>query len=260
MGVANPNPLYPHHQAPFISRPLLSPVLQGRLPWCPAIILALGPPAPAPAPSPLPPRRGEPPLLCAYAHAPNAEHHPGNRPRGRSREWSRGRGVAVGPEHGAGHSFLWPPPAAALGPRSPVTSPSPSCDGPLPSPRLHRHRCLASRRGPLSLRPRPDAGALATRPPLPASGGKPGDGTPTPPVSICPVRKVFSFFDPGKIGSPPPGMAPQFITQQIRLANSAFRDDSVSSLGRPSLTPWPNPNHRFLVPMMAVSPLNRTLI
>jgi hypothetical protein len=147
MGVANPNPLYPHHQAPFISRPLLSPVLQGRLPWCPAIILALGPPAPAPAPSPLPPRRGEPPLLCAYAHAPNAEHYPGNRPRGRSREWSRGRGVAVGPEHGAGHSFLWPPPAAALGPRSPVTSPSPSCDGPLPSPRLHRHRCLASPQG-----------------------------------------------------------------------------------------------------------------
>jgi len=123
---------------------------------------------------------------------------PGAGPGGCPGAWSMGRAAGLEPEHGAGHSFLWPPPAAALGPRSPVTSPSPSCDGPLPSPRLHRHRCLASRRGPLSLRPRPDAGALATRPPLPASGGKPGDGTPTPPVSICPVQNFLLKLSPGK--------------------------------------------------------------
>jgi hypothetical protein len=35
MGVANPNPLYPHHQAPVTGRPLAFLVLQGRLPLLP---------------------------------------------------------------------------------------------------------------------------------------------------------------------------------------------------------------------------------
>ena len=53
--------------------------------------------------------------------------------------WSRGIAAAVGPEHGAGHSFLWPP-AAALEPRWPVASPSPPCDNqPPPPPRCHHH-------------------------------------------------------------------------------------------------------------------------
>ena len=58
----------------------------------------------------------------------------------------------------------------------------PSCDSPPPSPRHHRHHCLASRRGPLPLGPRPDAGVPVTRPPLPAPGGKPGDWDSLPPV------------------------------------------------------------------------------
>ena len=108
---------------------------------------------------------------------------PGTGPGAGPGAWSRGRAAAVGPEHGAGHSFLMA--AARRCPRTSVgQSPPhrPSCDSPPPSPRRHRHRCLASRRGPLPLGPRPDAGAPGTRPPLPAPGGKPGDGTPTPPV------------------------------------------------------------------------------
>ena len=88
---------------------------------------------------------------------------PGQGSRTRSREQAQGSGVraaaAVGPEHGTGHSFLWKPPAAALGPRWPVASPSPPCESPPPSPRRHSHRCLASRRGLLPLGPRPAAGA-----------------------------------------------------------------------------------------------------
>jgi len=44
---------------------------------------------------------------------------PGNRNR------PRHRGAAAGPEQGAGHSFLWPSPAATLGPRSASRPPSP---------------------------------------------------------------------------------------------------------------------------------------
>ena len=90
------------------------------------------------------PRRGEPSPLCAHAHAPNRDRHPGNRPRRRSRGWSRDRAAAVGPEHGAGHSFLWPPPAAALEPRWPVAIPiappvTTSRRPPLSSPPGPRH-------------------------------------------------------------------------------------------------------------------------
>ena len=58
---------------------------------------------------------------------------------------------------------------------------------------------MASHRGPLPLGPRPDTGAPITRTPLPAPGGKVGDGTPVPPWSRCPVRKIFQKINPGII-------------------------------------------------------------
>jgi hypothetical protein len=78
-----------------------------------------GPPASAPAPSPPQHRRRKhrpsapTPLPLTETTAPGAS--PGT--------CSRGTTAAVGPEHDARHSFLWPPPEAALGPRWPVTTP-----------------------------------------------------------------------------------------------------------------------------------------
>jgi hypothetical protein len=66
----------------------------------------------------------------------------------------------------AGQSFLRPPPAPPnLGGQSPPRRPS----------------ALAA-----------DAGAPGTRPPLPAPGGKPGDGTPTPPGINMTRPEIFS--------------------------------------------------------------------
>ena len=79
------------------------------------------------------------------------------------------------------------------------------------------------------------AGAPGTRPPLPAPGGEPGDGTPTPPVLICPVRKFFHFSIRGKSEPPGDGTRPNFSRNKIRLANPAFRDDSGTSLRDPYL-------------------------
>ena len=98
------------------------------------------------------------------------------------------------------------------------------------------------------------------RPPLPAHGGKPGDGTPTPRVSIWTVRKFFQKIIPGKETLRVTAPRPNFSRKKNRLANPAFRDDSRTSLRDPYLPPWSSPNRRFLVPMVAVSPLNRTLI
>ena len=92
-------------------------------------------------------------------------------------------------------------------PRTSVGQPPthrPPCDSPSPSPRHHSRRRLAILREPLPLGPRPDAGAPGTRPPLLAPGGKPGDGTPTPPVSIWFVRKFFQKIISDKFGDIPP--------------------------------------------------------
>jgi hypothetical protein len=60
------------------------------------------------------------------------------------------------------------------------------------SPRRHRHRCLASLRDRC---PRPSVrpGAPGTRPPLPAPGGKPGDGTPSARIQ-CDLKSPFQGF------------------------------------------------------------------
>jgi hypothetical protein len=80
-----------------------------------------------------------------------------------------------------------------------------------------------------------------------------------PPVSICPVRKFFQKMSPGK-KTPRGRDPPQFFTQQnpagLPRLEGRFRDFS----GGPLRTPLVHPNRCFLVPMMAVSPLNRTLI
>ena len=146
------------------------------------------------------------------AYAPNRDAAPGTGPGADPGAWSRGRAAAVGPEHGAGHSFLWPPPAAALEPRWPVTSPSPPCDNPSPSPRRHNRCRLTNRRGPLPLGPRPAAGASGARPPLPAPGGKPEMGPISPPTEYaCSGHDLIFFVDTGfahRMWEPRPGTPP----------------------------------------------------
>jgi hypothetical protein len=75
------------------------------------------------APVPSPPRRGEPPFLCAHAHAPNRYRHPGNKPGRGSREVEYGQGrqqsdPSIAQDINLLLPFLWQPPAAALEPRS----------------------------------------------------------------------------------------------------------------------------------------------
>jgi hypothetical protein len=111
MGVTNPSPLSSplgttHKQTSSFPGPWWT-----TCPWCHAITPALGPPVPAPAPSLLSPRRGEPPPFCAHAHAHNRNTGPGTGPGAGPGEWSRVNVAEVGPEHGARHSFLWPPPS-----------------------------------------------------------------------------------------------------------------------------------------------------
>ncbi len=78
----------------------------------------------------------------------------------------------------------------------------------VPGPyRRHHHRCTTDRPRPCpgrlwspaqGSRPSPPPRrCVPPRTPLPAPGGKPGDGTPTPPVSRCPVRKFFQKIIPG---------------------------------------------------------------
>ena len=146
--------------------------------------------------------------------------------------WSRGRTAAVEPEHGEGHSLLWPRPAAAR--RTSVGQSAPP--SPLPVTALSpRPSATATDAWPAAgdccpLGPRPDAGAPGTRPPLPAPGGKPGDGTPTP-WSICPVRKFFlknhsRGITPHPDGTRPQKLSNQFergITQRNRLAECPLK-------------------------------------
>jgi hypothetical protein len=182
--------------------------------------------------------------------------------------WSGDRAAAAGPEHGAGHSFLRQPPAPALEPRWPVASTPPRCHHHLahhgnvessrrgrrhpggyrdPSPH-RRHHHDAQRTGPCPYpgrlwshvqgsRPSPTAAPAGSLPrtPLPAPGGEPGDGTPTPPVSIWTVRKFFQKFNPRKETLRVTASRPNLSRNKIRLANPAFRDDSGTSLRDPYL-------------------------
>jgi hypothetical protein len=80
------------------------------------------------------------------------------------------------------------------------SDPPPRCTPDRPPPSCPGRPWSPARGAPAS--PPPLRQAPFTRPPLPAPGGKPGDGTPTPPVSIWTVRKFFQKIIPGKI---PPG-------------------------------------------------------
>ena len=119
MGVTAPSP-----SAPGASRPLPSLVLQGRLPLVPCHHPGPGSNGSRPGAIAMPPpwnRRPSAPTLMPLTGTAAPATGPGAGPGA----WSGDRAAAVGPEHGAGHSFLWPPPAAALEPRWPVASPSP---------------------------------------------------------------------------------------------------------------------------------------
>ena len=67
----------------------------------------------------------------------------------------------------------------------------------LASIQCHHHRSITDQYPALAAHgywpraSRPPPPPTLRRTPLPAPGGKPGEGTPTPPVSICPVRKFF---------------------------------------------------------------------
>jgi hypothetical protein len=90
-------------------------------PWCPAV-------APDAVHRP-PPRRHRHCRPAVGNHRPSAPTPmpltgtaaSGTGPAAGPGAWSRA--AAVGPEYGAGHSFLWPPPAVALGPRLASRSP-----------------------------------------------------------------------------------------------------------------------------------------
>jgi hypothetical protein len=121
--------------------------------------------------------------------------------------------------HPGGYRAPWPLPA----PPPPVQNGQPAAA----SPRHHSRRCLASRREPLPLGPRPDAGAPGTRPPLPAPGGESGDGTPTPPGQDALSGNFFKKSFPGEYtpgdGTEPKNFKTIFdrgITQMDRLIDT----------------------------------------
>jgi hypothetical protein len=192
-GGDRPERPYPHHWAPVTSRSLPSLILQGRLPLepchhCGSGSTGLRPCAIATAAPPW----GTAAPLRTHTHAPNRDRLPGNRPRLRSRGVEWGQGSSNRPREWRRTILSYgsrPELLSDLGRQS--HSQRPSCDSPPPSPRHQSHRRLASLRGPLPPGHRPDAGALGTRPPLPAPGGKVGEGTPVPPWSRRPVRKFF---------------------------------------------------------------------
>jgi hypothetical protein len=182
------------------------------------------------------PRRGEPSLLCAHAHAHNLTTTPGTGPGASPGTCSRGGAAAAGPEHGAGHSFLWPPPNC---PRTSVgQSPPrrPSYDTlPPPSPRLHRRRCLARRKGPLPSALDPTPASPGTRPPLQAPGGKVGDRSHKPPTEYaCSGHDLIFFVDTGfahrmwepRPGTPPPASTlPKNFMSKIWPEGGAFLEE-----------------------------------
>ena len=166
-GGDSPGP--PYHQAPVVSRPLPSRILQGRLP----LLLYRHP---RPWVQRLPPRRHRhcrPAVGNRRPSAPTPTPMPitGTAASATGPSAGSGSGVGTGQQQSAPSmvpDILSYGAAAALEPRWPVASPSPPCDNQLPSPRCYSHRCLASRRGRLPLGPPPDAGAPGTR--RPSSG------------------------------------------------------------------------------------------
>jgi hypothetical protein len=114
-----------------------------------------------------------------------------------------GSGAAVGPEHDARHSFLWPPPEAALGPRlasrlliAPLVTDRP------PLPRRHRHQCLDRRWGLLPQALAPTPGPRAHVPLLRALEANPETGLLPPRYQLCPIRKFSHFSVRGKSEGP----------------------------------------------------------
>ena len=137
--------------------------------------------------------------------------------------WSGSRAAVVESEHGAGHILKAAArscPHTSVGQYPPHR---PSCDSPPPSPRRHSHRCLASRRGPLPLGPRPDVGAPG-RPPLPAPEVNPETGTPSPlsymlgpdlkpffrPIPLLPSGEIPAEDTPRVMGPSPNNFKPIF--------------------------------------------------
>ena len=100
----------------------------------------------------------------------------------------------------------------------------------------HRHRCLASSRGPLPLGPRPDADATGTRPPLPGPRRKPGDGTPTPPIVNArsgPDLHIFAYtvLSPGEIpaeNTPPVFRIPKNFISKNPVGRRGLSEGEVS--------------------------------
>ena len=81
-----------------------------------------------------------------------------------------------------------------------------------------------------------------------------------PRYQYVPSGNFFIFRSGENRKAPGDGDPPQFITQQNPAGKPRFQGRFRDFSAGPLLTPWSSPNRRFLVPMMAVSPLNRTLI
>jgi hypothetical protein len=144
-------------------------------------------------------------------------------------------------------------------PLGPYRRPPPVHNGPAPPRPLalaaHGHRPETPGH-PLPLRQAP-----FTCPPLPAPGGKCGDGTPVPPWSRCPVRKFFQKINLDKIGNMPPWLwdpAPKFLYAKYVREAGPSGADFWPCVRAPLLTPWFAPYRGFLAPMMTLSPFTIT--
>ena len=243
----------PHHWAPVTSRPLPSLVLQGRLPLVPSHRPGPGSNGSRPGAIAVAERRPSAPTPMPLTGTATPGTGPGAGPGAWSREGQQQSAPSMAPDI-LSYGRRPPPPSNLGGQshphRPPVTTSRrhrpavittwrtmvcrPSRGG-----RCHPGGCRgpwtppdatttgAQRTGPRPLpwppmvtgpgfpaSPTAARRPLPTRPPLPAPGGKPGDGTPTPPVSICPVRKFFHFSVRGKSEGPRGRDPPQFFTQQ----------------------------------------------
>jgi hypothetical protein len=125
----------------------------------------------------------------------------------------------------------------------------PSCDSPLPpSPRSHRHRCLASHRGLLPLGLDPTPAPRVHVPLFPAPGANPETGLLPPRYQYGPSGNFFKKSFPGKY--PPrmgpraknfnqfwPGNKPETAGSQIPLKKACTRFCGVSTLRLRALAP-----------------------
>jgi hypothetical protein len=81
------------------------------------------------------------------------------------------------------------------------------------------------------------------------------------PGQDAPSGNFFKKISWDKIGNMPPWRgdpAPKILYAKYGWETGPSDADFCPSVRAPCLTPWANPNRRFLVPMVAVSPLNRT--